>query len=105
MDKNSGRPKFNGQVWISYGNSNAAQKLDGNLPQIPFAMKPDGNGMIYFSEKQISKRNASMQVTPSIPFDPTQWEYAKSRRNSDPVSFEMDWQPGTSLVFCIAMVP
>jgi dipeptidyl aminopeptidase/acylaminoacyl peptidase len=99
MDKNSGRPRFNGQVWISYGDPNAAQKLDGNLPQIPFAMKPDGNGMFYFSDKQISKRNASMQVASSISFDPTQWDYAKSRRNSDPVSFEMDWQPGTSLVF------
>jgi hypothetical protein len=29
MDKDSGRPKFDGQVWISYGDPNAAQKLDG----------------------------------------------------------------------------
>ncbi len=76
-----------------------AQKLADNLPQIPIAVKPDGSRMFYFSGKQISKRSGSIQTVPSISFDPTQWDYAKSRRNSDPVSFETAWQPGTSLVF------
>lgn len=35
-----------------------------------------------------------MQAIPSVPFDPTQWDYAKSRRNALPVSYKMVWQPG-----------
>ena len=99
VDQNTHRTKFTRQVWVSYGNPNATQKLADNLSQFPFAMKPDGSGMVYFSDKQIFKRNITLQPIPSISFDPSQWDYAKSRRNSSPVSYEMTWQPGTSLIF------
>ncbi|HEY9153332.1 MAG TPA: hypothetical protein VIN60_10635 [Anaerolineales bacterium] len=98
-DQNTGISKFTHQIWISYGDPATAQKLADNLPQLPFAVKPDGSQTLYFSDKQLSKWNASMQAIPSTTsFDPTQWDYGKAR-DDNPVSYEMAWQPGTSLVF------
>ncbi|MGA7607592.1 MAG: hypothetical protein WCA79_16885 [Anaerolineales bacterium] len=99
IDQNTNQPKFTNQIWVSYRDPNGAQKLADNLPQHSLAVKPDGSGMIYFSDKQILKRNASIQALPSISFDPTQWDYAIGRRSDIPLSFQQAWQPGTALVF------
>ena len=90
---------FTRQVWISYGDPNAAQKLADNLSQFPFGGKPDGSKMIYRSDNKITGLDNSLKNIPSVSFDPTQWDYAKDRRDGNPVSFQMVWQPGTSLVF------
>ncbi len=99
IDKAHGTAQFTRQLWLSYGDPNAVQKLADNLSPFPFGIKPDGSQMIYRSGNKISGLDKSLKSIPSISFDPTQWDYAKNRRNSLPVSFEMAWQPGTSLVF------
>jgi len=98
-DPNTHQLKFTRQVWVSYGDPNTAQMLADNLPQFPVAVKPDGSGMVYLSDNQISRRDASMQALPSVSFDPTQWDYDKSSRNGIPDHYAMAWQPGTSLIF------
>ena len=100
IDKAHAADTFTLQVWASYGNPSTAQKLADNLPQLPFAVKPDGSEALYLSDKPLPKWNAAMQAIPSTTsFDPTQWDYAKALRDSYPVSYETAWQPGTSLVF------
>ncbi len=99
IDKAHGISTFTRQVWISHGDPNAAQKLADNLSLFPFGVKPDGSEMIYRSDNTITGLNNSLKAIPSVSFDPTRWDYAKDRRNGDPVSFQMAWQPGTSLAF------
>lgn len=99
IDKNTRRLSFTRQVRVSYGDPDNTQMLADNLPQFPLTVKPGGSEMIYLSDKKISKRNSSLQDIPSVPFDLTQWDYAKTRRSELPLSYEMDWQPGTSLIF------
>ena len=99
LAQNTGVAKFTRQVWISYGDPATAQKLADNLPQLSFAMKPDGSKTIYLVDKQIDELDDSLNELPSVPFDPTQWDYAQKRRVSGPISFEMEWQLGTSLIF------
>ena len=99
IDQNTHQPKFTRQIWISHGDPNAAQLLAENRPQLPLAVKPDGSKMLYLFDKQISGRDNALNSTPFVPFDPTQWDYAKSRRSALPVSYEMAWQPGTLMIF------
>jgi len=100
VDKKNRTYKLSRQIWVSYGDPDAAQLLDDNLPQTPLAVKPDGSEMFYLSDKKISKLDKSLKELPSISFDPAQWDYAKERRYPDSsVSYKMAWQPGTSLVF------
>jgi len=99
IDKAHHTGQFTRQLWISHGDPNAVQKLADNLSPFSFGIKPDGSQMIYRSGNKISGLDKSLKSIPSISFDPTQWDYAKNRRNSLPISFEMAWQPGTSLVF------
>jgi len=87
------------QVWVSYGNPNTKQKLADNLSQLLLAVKPGGGETIYLSGKQISKLDGSLNELPSVSFDLSQWDYAKSLRNTLLDSYEMAWQPGTSLIF------
>ena len=98
IDRKNGVYKFTRQLWISYGNPDAAQLLADNLTQFPLAINPVGSEIIFLSDKQISKLQKSLKVIPAISFDPTQWDYAKSRRDNQPVSYQMAWQPGTSLI-------
>ncbi|MEW6240642.1 MAG: hypothetical protein AB1564_07515 [Chloroflexota bacterium] len=99
IDKKAGTYRFTRQIWVSYGDPDAVQMLADNLPQLPFAIKPGGSEMIYLSDKQVSKRNASLMSSPSVPFDPAQWDYGKGWRDNNPVSYKMTWQPGTSFIF------
>ncbi len=99
IDKVHGAYKFTDQLWASHGDPNAAQKLADNLSQFPFGVKPDGSEMIYRLDNKITGLDKSLKAIPSVSFDPTQWDYAKARRDSYPVSFQMAWQPGTSLIF------
>jgi hypothetical protein len=92
-------PTFTRQVWVSYGDPKATQKLADNLSQFPFGVKPDGSEMIFHSDNRLARLDKSMKIISPVSFNPTQWDYAKERRNSLPVSFQMAWQPGTSLVF------
>jgi hypothetical protein len=99
INTNTHGPKFTRQVRISRGNPNATQMLADNLPQFPLAAKPGGSEIVYLSDKEISKRSNSLEEISSTPFNPVQWDYAKARRSELPVSYEMDWQPSTSLIF------
>jgi hypothetical protein len=99
IDKKNGTYKFNRQLWVSYGNSKALQMFSDKLSQLPFATKPNGGETIYLTDSQISKLDKSLKGLPSLPFDPSNWDYATRRRNKDSVSYMMAWQPGTSLVF------
>ncbi len=90
---------FTRQVWVSRGDPNAAQKLADNLSQFPLGVKPDGSEIIYRSDNKIFGLDNSLKSIPSISFDPTQWDYAKDRRNNYPVYFNIALQPGTSLIF------
>lgn len=87
------------KLWVSYGDPNTVQLLADNL-QLPFVTRPDESELMYLSNKQISKLDKTLKKSsPSVSFDPDQWDYAKSRRNKNPVNYAMVWQPGTSLVF------
>lgn len=99
IDKKNAAYKFTRQLWVSYGDPDTAQLLADNLPQLPFAIKPGGSEIMYLSGKQISKLDKSLKKLPSGSFDSSQWDYAKSRRSDKPVSYNMAWQPRTSLIF------
>lgn len=99
INRKAGTYKSNRQIWISYGDPDSTQILAENLPQLLFVVKPGGSEMMYLSDKKISKLDKSLKkLTPSL-FDPAQWDYGKGRRDKNPVSYDMAWQPGTSLVF------
>jgi len=99
IDSVHGSYTFTRQVWISHGDPNTAQKMADNLSQFPLGMKPDGSKMIYLSNNKLNGWDKSLLSIPSISFDPTQWDYAKDRRDNYPVIYSLAWQPGTSLVF------
>jgi hypothetical protein len=99
INKQNHTYKFTRQLWVSYGDPNTAQLLDDNLPQIPLAINSDGNEMLYLSDKKISKLDKSLKKLSSLPFDAAQWDYSKKLRNDTPISYNMAWQPGTSLIF------
>lgn len=99
IDKQAGTYKFTRQLWVSYGDPDAAKMLDDNLTQLPFTIKPGGDVLVYLLDKQLSKRDKSLQQLPPVLIDHAQWDYAKERRSNQPVSYKMIWQPGTSLIF------
>jgi hypothetical protein len=99
VDENTHNIKFTRQVWASYGNPDTAQVLADNLAQFPIAINPDSNEVVYLSDKQIFKRDALLNKSLSTPFDPTQWDYRQINSNEHPISYEMNWQPGTELIF------
>ncbi len=99
IDKKHRTYKFTRQVWVTYGKPDTAQMLDDNLLQLPLAIKPDGSEMVYLSDKKISKLDKSLKKLSSVSFDPAQWDYGKERRDKNPVSYNMAWQPGTALIF------
>ncbi|MBI5838881.1 MAG: hypothetical protein HZB19_02155 [Chloroflexi bacterium] len=99
IDKKNGAYKFTRQAWVSYGDPDTAQMLADNLLQLPLAIKPGGREMIYLSDKKISKLDKSLKKLPSVLFDPAQWDYGKERRDQNPISYKMAWQPRTSLLF------
>jgi Tol biopolymer transport system component len=98
IDKEHGDYKYTRQLRVSYGDPDATQLLADNLTQKPL-VKPDGSEILYLSGKQVSKLNKSLKKLPSVSFDPAQWDYAKVKKNNEPISYGMAWQPGTSLVF------
>jgi WD40 repeat protein len=99
IDNTNNTYKFNRQLWVSYGKPDVAQMLADNLSQLPLAVEPGGGETIYLTDKQISKLDKSLKNISPASFDPTQWEYPKGVRDQNPVSFDMAWQPGTSLIF------
>jgi hypothetical protein len=99
LDAKNSAYEINRNLWISYGDPNTVQLLADNL-QLPLVNKPDGSEFMYVSNKQISKQDETLEsIQSSASFDPAQWDYATSRRDKNPVSYRMAWQPGTSLVF------
>ncbi|MFZ5908887.1 MAG: WD40 repeat domain-containing protein [Chloroflexota bacterium] len=99
IDRNTGINKFTRQIWVSYGNPDTAQMLADNLPQLPFAISPDGSELVYLSDEQLSRRDKSLKELAPVPADIAQWDYAKERRSNQPVSYSMSWRPDTSLIF------
>ncbi len=100
IDKIHNTYQYTIQARISYGDPNDTQLLADNLSShFPLGVKPDGSEIVYLSDNQIIKLDESLKTIGSVSFDPTQWDYAKDRRNGNPVSFQMAWQPGTSLAF------
>lgn len=99
IDRKNQTYKFSRELWISYGNPADVQMLANNLPQLPFAIKPGGNEMVYLSDKELSKRDQSLKELSPVPVDPARWDYGNARRNNQPVSYNMAWQPGTPLIF------
>jgi hypothetical protein len=87
------------QVLASDGNPDSVDLLVNNLSQIPFAIKPGGGNLLFFTKSSLSKLNTSLKSSGLVDFDSAQWDYATSSRSKLPVSFEMAWQPGTSLIF------
>jgi hypothetical protein len=98
LDKSKGVRIFTRQLRISYGDPDFTQLLSDKL-QLPFVSEPSKNEILYFSDKQISKLDKSLEKLSSVSFDLNQWDYARERRNDRPVSYQMAWQPGTSLIF------
>lgn len=99
LDEKTATIEFTRQLWVSYGNSEAAQMLADNLSQFPLAIKSDGSEALYLTDKKISKLDNSLKKRSSVLFDPNQWDYSKERRDKNPVLYKMTWQPSTSLVF------
>jgi WD40 repeat protein len=99
IDENTHNLTFTRQVWVSYGEPDAAQMLADDLSQFPIAIKPGGNETIYLSDKQISKRDGSLKGVTSVPFDAIGWDYRQAASEGLPISYAMTWQPGTELIF------
>jgi len=101
VDKQNNVYQSTSQLMVSGGDPKTTQLLADALSQrIPFAAKVDGSEMMYFSGKQIFTLDKSLKKLSSpSSFDPDQWDYAKERRDENPVRYRMAWQPGTSLVF------
>lgn len=99
IDKQNRTYKFSRELWVSYGDPETVQMLSDNPSQLPFAIRPGGSDMLYLSDKEISKLDKSLKKPSSAPFDSVQWDYAKERRSDKSVSYNMAWQPGTSLIF------
>ncbi len=99
FDKEKHNFAFTRQVWVSYGDPATARMLAQGLPQAPFGMKPDGSEIVYLSEEELLRMDGSLNPLPSVPIDPTRWDYARTPGNSQPNSYEMAWQPGTSMIF------
>jgi dipeptidyl aminopeptidase/acylaminoacyl peptidase len=92
-------PEITRQLWVSYGNPDAAQMLANNLPQFAVAVKPGNGQTVYFSNKQISKKNEVMQNMASAPFDLEQWNYRNMKSGIFPLMYDMTWRPDSSQVF------
>ncbi len=99
INRKNDSSRFSRQVLVSYGDPNTVQVLADNLSQLHLAIKPGGRETIYLSDKNVSKMDKSLKKLPSALFDPAQWDYGKGRRDKNPVSYRMAWQPGTSLIF------
>lgn len=99
LDRQNGSYSFTRQIRISDGNQNTSQVIADNLSQIPFAIKPGAKETVYLSDQKLSKLDQSLKNISSISIDFTQWDYAKQRRDDQPFSYMMAWQPGTSLIF------
>ena len=94
-DKANSHSSTTRQVWVSQGNPADVRLIADNLAQFYVAVKPGGRQMSYLSDKQLSKRNASiasLPSLPSLPFDLTQWSVPLA-------SFQATWRPGTSQIF------
>jgi hypothetical protein len=87
------------KVFVSGGNPDSVDLLVDNLQQIPFALRPGGGTLLFFTKNSLSKLNTTLQGSGIVDFDPSQWDYATTKRNKLSVSFEMVWQPGTPLIF------
>jgi hypothetical protein len=98
LDKAKGIHTYTRQLRVSYGDSDATQLLADNL-QFPIIIKPGENEILYLSDKKISELDKSLKKFSLASFDPDQWDYAKERRDDKSVSYQMVWQPGTSLIF------
>jgi hypothetical protein len=98
-DKTTYHPIFTRQLWVSYGDPKTAQMLVDNMSQFPIVAKPGGSEMLYFSDKKVSKLGQSFNKSSPTFFDPAQWDYGKGPRNTEPISYNLAWQPNTSLVF------
>ena len=96
-DKINHRYEFTRQIWVSRGNPKNVQLVADNLPNFYVVVKPGLSQIAYLSDKQLAKRNASLESLQSVAFDSTQWEYRRSIYPSVP--YELAWQPGSSQVF------
>jgi Tol biopolymer transport system component len=99
IDRKNGTSEFTRQVLISYGDPDNVQILADNLSETSLTIKPDGSEMMYFLDKELAKLDKSLKKFATPSFDFSQWDYGKGRRDKNPVSYNMAWQPGTSLVF------
>jgi hypothetical protein len=99
IDRKNQNDKFTRQIWVSYGNPDAAQMLADNLAQLPIAAKSDGSEILYLTDKKISKLDKSLKKISDSSFDYAQWDYGKGWRNKNPVTYRMAWQSNTALVF------
>jgi len=99
IDKKNNVFVFTRQMWVSYGDPQKAQILANKLSQLSFAMKPDEGALLYLSDEKLAEKDNFLRDIASASFDPDQWDYARARRDERPVSFDMAWQPGTSLIF------
>jgi hypothetical protein len=99
IDQRNHVAKFTRQIWVSYGNPDTAEMLVDNAAQLPIAVKPSGNEIVYISDGSISRLDMSLNRVASVPFNAAQWDYARPQSNNDSPAFHMLWQPGTPLIF------
>ena len=92
-------PEIARQIWVSYGSLDTVQMLANDLPQFAVAVKPGGGQIVYFSNKQISKKNGRMQSIASVSFDLEQWNYRNLKSGIFPLMYDMAWRPNSSQVF------
>ena len=96
IDKVKNRYDFTRQVRLSIGDFENTQLVADNLLHFYIAVKPDRNQIVYLTEKQLAKGNASLETQQLVAFDSTQWEYR--RDIFPPPVYKMTWRPGTSQV-------
>lgn len=96
IDKVKKRYDFTRQVRLSIGDFENTQLVADNLLHFFIAVKPGRDQIVYLTEKQLAKRNTSLETQQLVAFDSTQWEYR--RDIFPPPVYKMTWRPGTSQV-------
>ena len=99
------RYEFTRQLRVSRGDPKKTQIIESaqltadSLSYFSVVVKPGGSQVVYIThgDKQLSKRNATLEKQQPVAFDATQWEYR--RAFSRFVSYDMVWRPNTPQIF------
>lgn len=96
LDGTTHSEKDKNELWISYGDSDDAQLISDNIATLYPVISPDDGRIAYAFNEQLSLRDSSLEVSQTIDFDPSQWQYHEENRMYSP--YETAWRPDSSQI-------